>query len=92
MQYTASLVGNADPLTQGAGSVNAIGALALASAIDSSAPVDYQNQKAWSVTTAWGDDNIVWGTHAEVVLDNIVWGTDDNLVWGTAVLGWGGII
>jgi len=40
------------------------------------------------ITTATGEDNIVWGTACGAGCDDIVWGTadssGDNIVWGTA--------
>jgi hypothetical protein len=61
-------------LTQGAGTVNPLGAIALAKAIDSTRSVG-SNWLVTSVTesTTIDGQNVVWG-------DNIVWG--DNVVWG----------
>jgi serine protease AprX len=126
--YTAIPIAGVDRLTQGAGTVNAIGAIALAGSIDTSAavgswwlrtgvtphsyiggeqyqwsrevmwgdrvltgPVVYYNEAAWSVSAAWGDDNIVWGTTSQLALDNIVWGTASvwasNIVWSDRLIG-----
>ena len=73
LQYTALPVANADTLTQGAGAVNAAGAIALAAAIDPNRPVG-----AWWLTTGvntWttiGGQTLAWGQRA-------VWG--DQIIW-----------
>jgi serine protease AprX len=128
LEYTAIPLGGVDRLTQGAGGVNAIGGIALAGSIDTSAasgswwlrtgvtpysyiggehyqwsraviwgdtvltgPILYHNEVAWSLSAAWGDDDIVWGSTAQVAFDNIVWGTAgvwaSNLVWADRLIG-----
>jgi serine protease AprX len=128
LEFTAIPVAHADHLTEGAGEINAAGAVALASAIDTSVragnwwlragisastSIDgvrydwsktiiwgddaltggliFYNDRGWAISAAWGDDNIVWGTHALVLDDNIVWGTAtvwaSNIVWPDRVLG-----
>jgi serine protease AprX len=95
--YTALPLSNTDTLTQGHGSINPAGAVALASAVDPSAP-----PQAWETsslpppqTTIGGDTltwsqafdfspEIVWGTGRDG--DEIVWGT--NTVWGLEIV-WG---
>ena len=97
LQYTAIRVANADTLTQGAGAVNAAGAIALAAAIDPNRPVG-----AWWLTTgvntwttiggqtlAWGQrvvwgDQIIWGT--QIFTNEPAWGP--HVVWGDRVI-WG---
>jgi serine protease AprX len=89
-----------DVLTQGTGELNAQGAIALASAIDTSArygdfwlrnSVPTQTIFAgvawpWAMNVVWGN-NVVWG---DVVLRNAqAWATgivwgSDNVVWGDA--------
>ena len=94
---TAFSMADHDTLTQGAGALNAAGAVALASAIDPDRPVG-----AWWLTTgvntwtsvagetiAWGQ-RVVWG-------DRVIWGDSLNtnqpawalrVVWGDRVI-WG---
>ncbi|MGE5245312.1 MAG: S8 family peptidase [Betaproteobacteria bacterium] len=101
VEYTAIKLPDADVLTQGAGEINAAGAMALGNAIDPSAGagewwlrnsipdqtvlVDHGRQRTYS----WSA-NIVWG-------DNIVWGNllfynlatwSANIVWGDNIV-WG---
>jgi serine protease AprX len=100
LEFTAIPVAAADPLTQGTGGVNAAGALSLAEAIHTSAPV---NQwwldgpvnpysliglawYGWSKQVMWGDDVLT----GELVYRQLPsWSVlaqwgDDNIVWGTA--------
>ncbi len=83
-----------DRLTQGAGAINANGAIRLASAIDSTVPVGapWLTRRLFAYSRI-GGQNVVWG-------QSIDWGTtivrgtgtmlarasayDDNIVWGTA--------
>ena len=116
LQYTAQEYPGYDGLTQGAGFLNAVGAVRLARFFVTARPGDrYPVQSIWSkhiiwgshrltggvltptanawslgttwgVATAFGGENIVWGT--VLAADNIVWGTAlsaDNIVWGTAL-------
>ena len=93
LQYSAIAIDDADYLTQGAGQVNAAGAIALGRAIDTSRPIG----AAWlsSVTpfTAIDGASYAWARHivyGDTVLsgqvlsaNNIVWST--NIVWGSAL-------
>jgi serine protease AprX len=98
LQYTAQQYPGYDALRQGAGFLNALGAVRLAkyyagAAAGEPMPV----QQAWSRQIIWGNQRLTggilnpagnaWGA-------NIVWGTaktfgvtGDNIVWGTAVTG-----
>jgi len=92
VEYTAIRLPGADYLTQGAGEVNAGGAVALASAIDTRARMNswwlasgvpgYTTiggvQNPWSGIIIW--DNAVLGGQM-IYFKNIIWGT--NIVWGT---------
>ncbi len=82
-----------DALSQGAGALNAGGAITLAGAIDTRAP----NGATWVTTSVtpettvgaevlpWAQ-HIVWGeavyVNAEAWRQNIVWGNAANIVWG----------
>jgi serine protease AprX len=100
LQYTAIPVAHADGtlydgLTQGAGGLNAAGALTLAALIDTSQPVNAQ----WvpyvpePVSTIGGQPyawsrNIVWGTTVVsdskvLYVNSLAWA--DNIVWGTTL-------
>jgi len=96
LEFSAIPVAGADRLTQGAGEINAAGAIALAAAINTGAPAG----KWWlgagvlpssvigGTSYPWGQ-NITW--HGQVVggnllyVSNIVWST--NIVWGAAASG-----
>jgi len=91
LEYSAIKVANADVLTQGAGEINAAGAIALAGAINtgtfgwwlgsSVAPATYigTQQYAWSREVVYGSTvlggDLLYSNH-------IVWST--NIVWGTS--------
>jgi serine protease AprX len=96
LQFTAIPVVDEDPATpaiieQGAGSINAAGAIALATAIDPAIPTG----QPWLETgvemfTTIAGETFQWGHHL-VWGDNIVWGDSalnhleafgDNIVWG----------
>jgi serine protease AprX len=76
-QYTAFPMADYDTLTQGAGALNAAGAVALAAAIDPNEPVG-----AWWLTTGvntWttvAGETIAWG-------QRVVWG--DHVIWGDSI-------
>jgi serine protease AprX len=92
LQYSAIPVGSADYLTQGAGQINAAGAVALGTAIDTSSPVGspwtYSTVPAYSVVDGqpypWSQ-LVIYGdtvlTGDPIYSNNVVWST--NVVWGT---------
>ncbi len=97
LEYTSLPLPSADPLSQGAGAINAAGAIALAAAIDPSAPIGSPWLSApvdpWTTIdrapVAWGQ-RVVWG-------DRVIWGnqilSNDpafalRVVWGNQVV-WG---
>jgi serine protease AprX len=99
LQYTALPLKDAagesyDALTQGTGSINTRGAVAMAQAINTQMPVGTAWLRSqvepvtsvagvvvpWSKALLW-DDNIVWGTDA-LAFNGPQWA--DNIVWGTA--------
>ena len=94
LEYTAIRLPNVDYLTQGAGEVNAGGAVALAGSIDTRARVNSWwlssgvlayttiggTANPWSEVIIW--DNKVLGGHF-IYYNNIIWGS--NIVWGTHV-------
>ncbi len=97
LRYTALPLPGYDTLTQGAGAINADGAVALAAAIDPTAgsgewwagPVSETSTIAGSVLT-WGQrfiwgDRFIWGSSIYYA-DSTVWGPDtvwgDRFIWG----------
>jgi serine protease AprX len=94
LQYTAITIDGADYLTQGAGQINAAGAIAIGAAIDTSRPIDIDWLPSLVPMSEIGGASYSWSRHiiygdrvlAGDVLEanNIVWST--NIVWGTALL------
>lgn len=103
LQYTAFPMAGYDTLTQGAGALNAAGAVALAAVIDPNQPVGASwlatGVNTWTTiagqTLAWGQ-RVVWG-------DRVIWGNQilsndpawalrvvwgDRVIWGDRVV-WG---
>jgi serine protease AprX len=95
LEYTSVPVANADYLTQGAGQINAAGAVQLASSINTTAPVNswwLQSGVTGSSTIggqtyAWAQ-SIVWGQHVIggrfIYYNAQMW--DDNILWGTGLI------
>jgi serine protease AprX len=94
LQYTAQQYAGYDALTEGAGFLNAVGAIRLARFYATAKP----NQKPPS-ETIWSKQ-IIWGNHrisggklnplANAFRVNTTWGAartsnDDNIVWGTSL-------
>jgi len=93
LEYTAQSDAGFNHLTQGAGFLNARGAVRLAE-LFAGQPVrgdDAADQATWSRHIIWGNHRVGGGQiHAEANAwdENIVWGTaftddGDNIVWGT---------
>ncbi|HET9834065.1 MAG TPA: S8 family peptidase, partial [Vicinamibacterales bacterium] len=94
LEYTAIPLPNVDALAQGTGQINAVGAVQLASAINTTAlPGTWWLQSGVSSTStiggadyAWAQ-NIIWGT--SVLSGRFIFsrnlGLDDNIIWGTAL-------
>jgi serine protease AprX len=92
LEYTATRVADADYLTQGAGQINAAGAVQLASSINTLAAVNsWWLQTGVSGSSTIGGQNLPWA-------QNIIWGPavlsgrfiyynnrmwDDNIIWGS---------
>ena len=94
LEYTAIKMKKADALTQGAGQINAAGAVQLASSINTSVSTG-----SWWLQTgvtgssliggqsySWAQ-NIIWGTSVIggrfIFYKNLAW--DDNIIWGTGL-------
>ena len=104
LEFTAAQIPNADVLTQGAGSINAAGAIALAGAIDTRTPLSSPWLAAgvlpsttlvngevltWVQHVVWGD-HLVWGEH--IYFNEPAWALHivwgDHVVWGDHIV-WG---
>jgi serine protease AprX len=81
VQYTAEVNANADPLTQGAGFLNAKGAVQLARYLGAPETTSYPNTTDWSRRLIWGNYLMKGGRLAPQAS---AWGTD--VVWGTTTL------
>ena len=81
LQYTAEVDAHADPLTQGAGFLNARGAVELAKFLAAPATTTYPS------TTGWGR-RLIWGNHlfknGRITGAANAWGTD--VIWGSALV------
>jgi serine protease AprX len=95
LQYTAQEYPGYNPLRQGAGFLNTLGAVRLAKFYSNPRAGDRMpEQKVWSRTIDWGSHRLTGGViqpSANAWANNIVWGTaktlgsdGDNIVWGTA--------
>ena len=95
LEYTAVKMAKTDPLTQGAGQINAAGAVQLASSVNTSVSTGswwlQTGVSGYSViggkSYAWAQ-NIIWGTSVIggrfIFYKNLAW--DDNIIWGTGVV------
>ena len=92
LQYTAERYNGYSYLAQGAGFVNARGAVDLALALN--APPPLPSAAEWSRQIVWGNELVqspdltaatgAWATNVEWGANTIVWGSDPrvNVVWG----------
>ena len=93
LQYSALTIDGADYLTQGAGQVNAAGAIALGRAIDTSRPIGAAWLSRVTPFSAIGGESYSWARHIVygdtvfagdlLAANNIVWSS--NIVWGSAL-------
>ena len=95
LQYTAQQYPGYNSLRQGAGFLNTLGAVRLASFYKDAQPGDrLPTQKVWSRQIIWGNHRLSGGVispTANAWGNNVVWGvaqtmgtTGDNVVWGVA--------
>jgi serine protease AprX len=93
LEYSAIPVAGADVLSQGAGEINAAGAVALAGAIDTNAgPGSWWLRSGVTPSSSVGGQSYAWGRHVIwggsvltgdlIYVNNAVWGA--NIVWGTS--------
>jgi serine protease AprX len=92
LQYTAQEYPDYDPLTQGAGFLNARGAVDLANYFATAQPGErYPSARMWSKQIIWGNSRVGGGAispTANAFSAGLVWGSGraedgDNIVWGT---------
>jgi len=92
LQYTAQTYAGYDVLTQGAGFLNALGAVRLARFFATAQPGDVVPVQAmWSKHILWGNHMLAGGVlmpDANAWHNGVVWGaatadTGDNIVWGS---------
>jgi serine protease AprX len=79
LQYTAERHGGYDPLTEGAGFLNALGAVQLSQYLLSPSDSSYPDDVNWSKTLIWGNQLLRGG---RLTADANAWATD--VVWGSA--------
>jgi serine protease AprX len=90
LQYTAEVSRAYDPLTQGAGFVNAAGAIELARFLANSSHGAYPDTRKWGAALIWGNQRMTGGRLAAVAN---AWST--NVTWGAplapdgSVISWG---
>src|SRR5581483_1034089 len=93
LQYTAQAYSGYDPLTQGAGFLNTLGATRLARFFATANPGDpVPSQSIWSKQIIWGNHRLSGGfikPAANAFQVGTNWGAvktseDENIVWGTA--------
>jgi serine protease AprX len=92
VEYSAIPIAGADALTQGAGEINAAGAVTLGRSIDTSRPLGSVWLRSVTPVSMIGGASEFWGRHViygvhrrtgELLRsNNIVWSS--NIVWGTA--------
>ena len=105
LQYSAISIAGADHLTQGAGQINAAGAIALGEGIDTAKPIGAQWLTGVAAHSLIGGISYPWAQHilygdralggGVLSANNIVWST--NIVWGTVLteddnIVWGTIV
>jgi hypothetical protein len=90
LQYTAHVSAAYDPLTEGAGFVNAKGAVELARYLASPSQVAYPDTATWGARLIWGNRLVTGGRLAPEVnawSTDVTWGSErtasgDRVVWG----------
>jgi len=95
LQYTAQEYAGYDPLTEGAGFLNALGAVRLAKFYATAQPGDpVPSQEMWGKSLIWGNHQLKGGfplPTANAFAIGTDWGVaktndDQNIVWGTSRL------
>jgi serine protease AprX len=79
LQFTAERHDGYDPLTEGAGFLNALGAVQLSQYLLSPSADSYPDDSNWSKTLIWGNQLVQGG---RLTADASAWGND--VVWGAS--------
>lgn len=79
LQYTSQVYGQYDPLTQGAGFINAKGAVELARFLAAPSSWDYPGSSTWSKRLIWGNRLM---SNGRLTATANAWSTD--VTWGSA--------
>jgi len=90
LQYTAERHGGYDPLTEGAGFLNALGAVQLAKYLLAPSADAYPDDRSWSRTIIWGNQMVRGGrltAGANAWPDDVEWGSSATL--GGQSIEWG---
>ena len=90
LQYTAERHGGYDPLTEGAGFLNALGAVQLAQYFGSPSIGSYPDDTSWSRTLIWGNQMVRGGrltADANAWASGVAWGSGatpggQSIEWG----------
>jgi serine protease AprX len=90
LQYTAERYDGYDPMTQGAGFLNALGAVQLAEYFVAPSINSYPNVTGWSRTLIWGNQMVRGGrltAHANAWASDVEWGSSatpggQSIEWG----------
>jgi hypothetical protein len=102
LQFTAQVYPGYDPLTQGAGFLNAKGAVDLAVWLAAPATTTSPDSSAWSRHVIWGNHvasggdltadanawplDVMWGASTTPVGLRVAWGVKNGLPWQTSCL------
>ena len=91
LQYTSQVYPGYDALTQGAGFINAKGAVELAGFLADPSAVSYPASADWGAQLIWANHRVTGGrlrADANAWATNVIWGSDETpggepVVWGT---------
>ena len=84
LQYTAEFYPGYDRLTEGAGFLNAKGAVDLARYLGSPAAVEYPSSDSWTARVIWGNRLLKGGrftASANAWTSDVLWGATARIVW-----------
>lgn len=90
VQYTSQVSRDYDPLTQGAGFLNAKGAVELARYLASPDTVSYPSSRSWGKRLVWGNQMVQGGRlspYANAWATDVTWGSPETP--GGESVGWG---
>ena len=91
LQYTAQFYPGYDRLTQGAGFLNAKGAVELARYLESPATIDYPDSETWTARVIWGNRLLKGGRFtagANAWVTDVLWGASSTPAGEAVELGY----